>query len=195
MKKQSLTITVVVIAVTIIGILFLSFYQDNKKNNFTESDMEYFPINDPCDLKCKERLESMNYTCSELETNSYVCRDEIRPVHEEHIYTYVIPPELGEYYLIPPDVGQRLDSITKVSFYTDGSIQVIFDDKFNADSITIEKNQQFTSYCFESKNIHVWTFTDIVEVDGKQYIEMHKRLAKIPEGFDCYNPIHILEKS
>lgn len=195
MEKQPLTITVVVISVAIIGILFLSFYQDNKKNNFTESDIEYFPITNPCDLKCKERLESMNYTCSELETASYVCRDEIRPVHEEHIYTYVIPPELGEYYLFPADVGQKLDSIIKVSFHTDDAIQVTFDEKTNTDSIIIEKNQQFTSYCFESKNLHVWTFTDIVEVSGKQYIEMHNRLAKIPKGFDCNNPVHVLEKS
>lgn len=168
---------------------------ENCFSTFAESDIEYFPITDPCTLSCKERLESMNYTCTELEAKSYECRDEIKPIHEELIYTYVIPPELGEYYLIPPDVEQWLDSIIMVSFYADDSVRLTFDDEFNVDSITIGKSQKFTSFCFESKNLRVWTFTDIVEVSDKQYIEMHNRLAKIPEGFDCSNPIHILEKS
>ena len=188
-------IKIVIPVLIFVAIAVLLVYFLNEKKTFTESDIEYFPITDPCDLSCKERLESQNYTCVELEANSYGCRQEIKPIHEELIYTYVIPPELGEYYLIPPDVEQRLDSIIGVAFYTDNTIRVSFDDKFDSDSITIEKNQKFTSFCFESKNLRVWTFTDIVEVSGKQYIEMHNRLAKIPEDFDCNSPIHILEKS
>lgn len=185
-------IAIPIIIIAALAVLLVYFL--NEEKTFAESDMKYFPIADPCDLTCKERLENQNYTCIKLEANSYKCRDEIKPMHDKHIYTYVIPPELGEYYLIPPNSEQRLSSITGVSFYAGDSVQVTFDDKFNKDSIIIEKNQPFTSYCFESKNLTVWTFTNIVEVSGKQYIEMHKRLAKIPEDFDCNHPIHILEK-
>jgi hypothetical protein len=192
--KKKLMIKIVIPVLILVAIAVFLVYFLNERKTFAESDMEYFPIADPCDLNCKERLESQNYACVELEANSYECRQEIKPIHDEHIYTYVVPPELGEYYLIPPDVEQRLDSIVGVSFYTGDSIHVAFDDEFNSDATIIEKNQKFTSFCFESKNLHVWTFTGIVEVSGKQYIEMHKRLAKIPEGFDCNSPIHILEK-
>ncbi|MGI0010728.1 MAG: hypothetical protein ACREAE_04930 [Nitrosopumilaceae archaeon] len=190
-----MVIKIVIPVLVFVASAVLLVYFLNEDKTFAESDMEYFPITDPCDLSCKERLETQNYTCVELEANSYECREEIKPIHEEHIYTYVIPPELGEYYLIPPDVEQRLGSIIGVSLYTNDSVRVAFDDEFNSDDIIIEKNHKFTSFCFESKNLHVWTFTNVVEVSGKQYIEMHKRLAKIPEGFDCNHPIHILEKS
>lgn len=186
-------IAIPVIIIAALAVLLVYFL--NEGNTFAELDIEYFPISDPCDLRCKEIHENQNYTCIELEANSYECREKIKSIPGEHIYTHVVPPERGEYYLIPPNSEQRLGSITGVSFYVDDSIQVTFDDKFNKDSIIIGKNQPFTSYCFESKNVHVWTFTDTVEVAGEQYIEMHKRLAKIPAGFDCNNPIHVLEKS
>ncbi|KEQ55898.1 hypothetical protein SCCGRSA3_02059 [Marine Group I thaumarchaeote SCGC RSA3] len=185
---------VIPVLISVASVVLLVYFLYETKT-FTESDLEYFPITDPCNLSCKERLEIQKYACVELGANDYKCREEIRPIHEEIIYTYVIPPELGEYYLILPDADQQLGSIIRVSSHRDDFVQVTFDDEFNADSIIIEKNQKFTSFCFESKNLHVWTFTGIVEVSSKQYIEMHKRLAKIPSGFDCNNPIHILEKS
>lgn len=192
-KKLMIKIVIPVLISVAAAVLLVYFLYGTK--TLAESDIEYFPITDPCDLSCKERLENQKYTCVELEANSYECREEIKPIHEDLIYTYVIPPELGEYYLIPPDMDQQLGPIIRISSHNSDSVQVTFDDEFNADSITIEKNQKFTSFCFESKNLHVWTFTGVVEVSGKQYIEMHKRLAKIPTGFDCNNPIHILEKS
>jgi len=184
-----------IIAIVLISvILFITLiYFPSEKKIFTESDMEYFPIQDPCDLKCKERLSELNFTCVELEQNSYECREKISLIHPEQIYTYVIPPELGEYYLLPSGVKNQLGSLTKVTFHTNDSVQITFDDKLEFPDIIIEKNQRFTSYCEESKNVAVWTFTGMVQVSDQSYIEMHRRLAKIPDGFDCNNPIHILE--
>lgn len=174
----------------------LLIYFSNEDKTFAEYDMEYYAIVDICDLSCKEGLENQNYTCVELEANGYVCKQEIILRDEDHLlYTIVNPPELGEYYRILPDTQQRLGSIIGVSFYADDYVRVSFDTEFGTDSIVVKKGQKFTSYCFEQKNVHVWTFTDIVEVFGKQYIEMHTRLAKIPEGFDCSKPIHILKRS
>jgi hypothetical protein len=193
MRKKSL-IGIVIAVLILVTFFIVQFYFPKEKKTFAESDMEYFPIQDPCDLNCKERLENeQNYTCVEFEPNSYECRAEIKLIYPEHIYTYVIPPERGEFYLFTSGAKNQLGSITQVSFYTEDSVQITFDEKFGLNSTVIEKNQRFTSNCNESKNVAVWTFTGIVQVSGTPYIEMHKRLAKIPSGFDCNNPIHILE--
>lgn len=192
---RKISIVVIVVAVLIFVAFFIMFiYFPSEKKTFAESDMEYYPIQDPCDLKCKERLENeQNYTCVEFEPDSYECRAEIKQIYPEHIYTYVIPPERGEFYLFPSGVKNQLSPIAQISFYTGDSVQITFVGESELDNIIIEKNQRFTIYCNESKNVAVWTFTGIVQVSGEPYIEMHKRLAKIPSGFDCNNPIHILE--
>jgi len=193
-----LYLSIIAIA-SIAFLIFVTFfiviiYFPSGKKTFAESVMEYFPIQDPCDLKCKESLENdQNFTCVELESNSYEYREEIILKSPEHIYTYVIPPERGEFYLIPSNVKNQLGSLTQVLLLTENSVQITFDDKSEINNIIIEKNQRFTSNCNDSKNIAVWTFTGIVQVSGQPYIEMHRRLAKIPQGFDCDNPIHILE--
>jgi hypothetical protein len=193
MRKKSLIGIVIVVLIFVTFFIVLIYFPSEKKT-FAESDMEYYPIQDPCDLKCKESLENdQNFTCVELESNSYECRQEISQKSPEHIYTYVIPPERGEFYLFPSGEKNQLGSLTQVSFYTNDSVQITFDDKSESNNIIIEKNQRFTIACNESKNVPVWTFTGIVQVSDKPYIEMHRRLAKIPYGFDCNNPIHILE--
>jgi hypothetical protein len=194
MERRLLKKLVLSVSITV-AILAIAVYLLNENEALSESDMEYFPIADPCDLNCKKILEEQKHTCIELEANSYACRTEILPRPEGSIYSYVTPPELGEYFLFPPSSDQQLGSITKITLLPDHSVQIGFDEKYGTDSIVIKKGQKFTSYCFESKNVHVWTYTGMVEVSGKQYIEMHMRLAKIPEHFDCSNPIHILRKS
>ncbi len=185
-------IIVSIISIGIFGMsLFLLFDYDGEKNDFSRFDLEYYPINDICDLSCKEQLEEQEFTCVEIELNSYACREKIVPSNETVVFTYVIPPEFGEYYFLKPDMEVKLASIVQVSLYSDAFIQILLENEFGLNDIKIERGQSFTSLCLYD-NLHVWTFTDIVIIQGETYIEMYKRLAKIPETFDCNDPVLIL---
>jgi len=154
-KILQLSIIAIVVLISVTFFIVLIYFPSEKKT-FAESDMEYYPITDPCDLKCKESLENEeNFTCVELESNSYECRAEIILKYPEHIYTYVIPPERGEFYLFPSGVKNQLGSLTQASFFTEDSVQITFVDKSESNNIIIEKNQRFTIDCNESRNVPV----------------------------------------
>ncbi len=190
MKKPFVIVAILIFI--IISSIFLFFLIGDEKKFFAENDLEYYPVTDICDQICKDRLEGdLGFTCTEIENNAYSCREKIIPNDESFIYTYVIPPELGEYYLIKPDKNIVLSSIVQVSLYQNDSVQVSLKNESGLHEIIIEKNTRFVSMCGNG-NLKVWTFTDVRTIQGEIYIEMHKRLAIIPEGFDCGNPITIL---
>ncbi|WKT57526.1 hypothetical protein QVH35_09170 [Candidatus Nitrosotenuis chungbukensis] len=188
----------IIIAVVIVAVLSPTLYDYVVWRAPLES-LEVFPILDPCDVNCKTELEKAGNTCMQTK-EGFVCVEPriIRHPESDVHGRFITPIDYGGYFFIKNTENVRLQGIKDLEIIDQDTVRITFSDvdsdgDMNPDSdfeytANIQKGKSFVGECFMNRNLHVYTFTDVFELDGIQYAEFIKRLAFIPDGMECNTP-------
>jgi hypothetical protein len=144
-------------------------------------------------------LEKTGNHCVQLK-EGFVCEEPRIIKHKESDVheRFITPIEYGQYYFIKNTQNIQLGAIRGLEIMNQNTVRITFSDidsdldgDLDSDfqkTYTLKKNQSFVGECFNDKILHVWTFTDVFELDGVQFAEFKKRLASIPEDMECNTP-------
>lgn len=156
-------------------------------------EAEFVPILSPCDEDCKINNEAKGFTCTQMDIDDYMCRAPLRIDPRSLVqYAYVTPVDYGEFVYYPEKT--EMDSGIMIEILDQDTIKVVFRSYENLNipndfefTANISKGQMFVKYCSDT-TLHTLTFTDIIEVDEKTYIEFWARLVNTPDNIRCEYP-------
>lgn len=188
----------VIITAIIIAVLSPTLYDYVVWRAPLES-LELFPILDPCDFNCKTELEKSGNTCTQTR-EGFICIEPriIKHPESDAHERFITPIDYGEYNFIKNTKNIQLGGVRGLEIISHDAVRITFNDidsdgDMNPDSdfeyaANVQKGKSFVGECFMNRNLHVWTFTDVFELDGIQYAEFSRRLAFIPNGMECNTP-------
>ena len=196
----------IIIAIVVVAVISPTLYDYVVWRAPLES-LEIFPILDPCDFNCKTELEKAGNTCMQTK-EGFVCVEPriIRHPESDSHLRFITPIDYGEYDFIKNTKNIRSGGVRGVEIIDQDTVRITFSDidtysysdldwerHWTPDSdfvytANVQKGKSFVGACFMNRNLHVWTFTDVFELDGTQYAEFRRSLASIPNGMECNTP-------
>lgn len=188
----------VIIVVVIVAVLSPTLY-DHIIWRVPLESLEIFPILDPCDFNCKTELEKAGNTCTQAR-DGFVCVEPriIRHPESDSHLRFITPIDYGEYDFIKNTKNIRSGGVRGVEIIDQDTVRITFSDadsdgdmKPDSDfeyTANVQKGKSFVGMCFMNRNLQVWTFTDVFELDETKYAEFSRRLAFIPNGMECNTP-------